>query len=161
MSLSLIPKTPQEALDEGERLGRAAKAKESVLALATARHASLVASDAKLVGLINETLCCAANPEPRAADFGKLSDWHTAVRKWQAERPAIEATLAVMETSRVITLQDIRESVESLSGHRLDLARVESEAAKFDSEVAKEHAKLMAARADYYQSALWLAGRAA
>ena len=157
MSLSLISQTPQDVLAESERLGRAAEAKEGVLALAKAEHANLIVSDAKLVGLINETRCCAAIPEPRAADFGKLADWHAAVRKWQAERPAIDATLTVMEASRVITLQTLGESVESIGELRSEVAQLEFEAAKFDSDVAQQGAKLMAARADHYQAAMWAA----
>ena len=158
LSLATAPVIPPEVEAEIAMVRQAITAKWGAIADAEVEHANLLKADAKLVAAINDNRRVAAIPEPQAADFAELSDWHAAVRKWRDERLGLDEALAPLEADRNrMANQTVPAAAQKISGLRFDLAQLEFDAAKVENVVAQQHAKLTAERVDHFQRALWTA----
>ena len=159
-SHATAPAVPPEVEDELVRLGRVIADTQSAIARAEEKHASLVAEDATLVAAINENRRTAAMPEPKAVDFAKVDEWHSATRKWAANRVRVDGALPGLEAERNRKVLELDPAARHIGDHRFNLAQLEFDRAKLENVVAQQHAKEMAARVDHFQRALWTAREA-
>ena len=154
------PVNPPEVEDELVRLGQAIADAQREIAQAEGKHASLVAEDATLVAAINENGRTAAIPEPKAVDFAKVDEWHSATRKWAANRARVDGALPGLEAERNRKVLELDPATRHIGDHRFNLAQLELDRAKLENVVAQQHAKQVAARVDHFQRALWTAREA-
>ena len=159
-SHATAPAVPPEVEDELVRLGQAIADTQSAIAQAEGRNASLVTEDGTLVAAINENRRTAAMPEPKAVDFAKVDEWHSATRKWAANRVRVDGALPGLEAERNRKVLELDPAARHIGDHRFNLAQLEFDRAKLENVVAQQHAKEMAARVDHFQRALWTAREA-
>ena len=160
-SLTTAPMIPPEVEAELARLRQAVTVNEAAITTAEAERTHLADEMAELAAVMNENRATAAVPEPQAADFDELAEWHTAVRNWRAGRSGLDEAHAQMEGQRNRKASEAIPAVaQKIDGLRFEIAQHEFDAAKIDNVVAHQHAKQMAERVDLYQRALWSARQA-
>ena len=153
---------PPEVEAELVRLSEAIAHKQLAIAQSEADHKGFLENDARLVAVIREKHRLAAIPEPNAADYPELADWHVAIRKWRAERPELIESLARLQTEHERMVNErIAGTVQKLSNHQLDLTQLYLDEATVQHSIAHHHARQMAKQVDHFRIALLTAPRRA